>query len=240
VKIASYVWQLTRDYPGADPDDAHLPISEVWVKTHDGVSWMSHFDDHPAAPGSTAGLADLVRHYADRAIGCVPWCVPTGEDIRREAELAHEVLVGLERAAAAPRLAFDVEVEDSPNFWKGTPDELAALVGRVRQASPRAELWLVLYQDTAIGLERVAPLFDGYVTMDYWNNYRTQPEAQLDQSRRRLAAFGKPIAYGLPGDAPSAEFARGLSWVARQPDGRAVVWRRGITLAENWALIAQR
>ena len=237
MRLAAYVWQLTRDYPGSQPDDRRLPLSEVWFKTHDGPTWMRHFDAHPRAPVSAASVARLVRWYAARGLAFVPWCVPTAEDLSAEAALAGEVLDGLVSAGAPARLAFDLEVEDTPNFWKGSPSELLDLVGRVRLRYPRAELSLVVYQDAEIGLNQIGPHFDVLASMDYWPQYGTEPLPQLEASRDRLRRFGKSIIYGLPGDAPPAELATGLSWVQAQ-GSQAVLWRRGLVPLETWDVIA--
>jgi hypothetical protein len=238
LRLPVYVWQLTRDYPGCEADDTRLPVCAVWFKTHDGVTWMGHIYSHPRAPVSTLGIGHLVRWYASLGLRFLPWCVPTAEDIPREADLAIQVLAGLELAGAPLQLAFDLEVEDTPNFWKGSPVQAEELIGRVRQRYPRAELTLVLYQDAEIGLNQIAPLFDGYSTMDYWTNYATEPEVQLLGSHQRLAGFGKPVVYGLPGDAPRSELAVALDWIRTQAGGRCVLWRRGIIPRENWDLVA--
>ena len=160
MRVATYVWQLTRDYPGAEADDRRLPLSEVWFKTHDGPAWMGHFDAHDRAPASSASVSRLAVSYLQQGVGFAAWCVPTGEDVAAEADLAIAVLDGLVAAGARPRLAFDVEVEDTPNFWKGSPSQLIELVSRVRARHPSAELSLVVYQDAEIGLSQIAPHFD--------------------------------------------------------------------------------
>jgi hypothetical protein len=238
LRVATYVWQLTRDYPGAEADDQRLPLSEVWFKTHDGPTWMGAISTHPRAPTSASTLADLVRWYAARGLGFVPWCVPTGEDAVAEADLAISVLDGLVAAGAPPRLAFDVEVEDTPNFWKRSPSELLDLVSRVRARHPSAELTLVVYQDAEIGLSQIAPAFDVLSSMDYWPQYGTHPIAQLQSSHARLTRFGKPVVYGVPGDAPWHELADALRWVHRHR-GRIVLWRRGLIPPDTWGLIAR-
>ena len=237
MRVGTYVWQLTRDYPGAEADDRRLPLSEVWFKTHDGPTWMAHYYAHPRAPDSSASVSRLVAWYAERGLGFLPWCVPTGEDLAAEAALASDVLDGLVAAGARARLAFDVEVEDTPNFWKSSPSKMVDLVSRVREGHPSAELTLVVYQDAEIGLGLIAPVFDVLSSMDYWPQYRTEPLAQLQSSHDRLARFGKPIVYALPGDAPPAELASALRWVHAH-GSRPILWRRGLVSSEAWDLIA--
>ncbi len=73
------------------PDDAALPFSEVYVKTHDGLSWMSSYDRglvsdehgdpdtgriHVTGSESITRIAD--RIYRPQGIVLVPWFVANG------------------------------------------------------------------------------------------------------------------------------------------------------------------
>lgn len=238
MKIATFVWQFDEDYPGMSADDRALPIAEVWCKTHAGPHWMASAYVHPAAPAGADSVAHLVQVYGAQGIGFVPWCEPTGRDLPGEIARASEVLEGMTRARAAPRLVFDLEVEPTANFWKGTPADLRALVAGIRDRVPRAELCLCHYQHDEIAFGAIADLFDSFSTMDYWNDFGVDPLARLGWSHGRLAGLGRPVIYGLPGNAPTAEMLRALAWVRDVGGGRAVIWRRGTTTAANWQAIA--
>jgi hypothetical protein len=236
MRTASYIWQLNKDYPGADPDDTHLPISSVWFKTHDGVTWMGQIYHHPAAPVSSASVTHLVQIYAAQGIDFLPWCVPTAENIPEEANRACEVLAGLEAAGVPLRLAFDFEVDTTPNFWKGTTAQAIDLIHRVRTRYPAAQLTLTYYQYSTFAA--IVSLFDTLSTMDYWNDFGNTPEDQLQASYDRLTPLNKPIVYGIPGNAEPVMFQRGLDWLKAHGGPPYVAWRRGTTRAENWTAIA--
>jgi hypothetical protein len=237
MRIATYVWEFTRDYPGAQADDRALPLAAVWVKTHDGATWMGDIAPHPAAPRSSAGVAHLAQVYAAQGIDFLPWCVPTGRDLAGETARAVEVLDGLVAAGAPPRLVLDVEADATAAFWKGTPADLRALVAGIRAAHPQAELVLCHYQYDEIGFAQIADLFAAFTTMDYWTDFGVRPETRLDWSYAHLAGVGRPVTWGLPGDATPADMTRALAWV-RDHGGRAVIWRRGTTAAPVWAAVA--
>lgn len=237
MRPAVFVWQFDRDYPGAEPDDRRLPISAVWVKTHAGSTWMGQVYAHPAAPRSRASVTHLAQTYRDQGLEFWPWWEPQGRDRDGEVARCVDVLKGIADAGLPPRLVFDLEVEPTPHFWKGTPGQVVELCDRIRAEVPEAELWLCHYQDTAIGLPQIAPAFAGFVTMDYWTDFGVTPEAQLWASAQRLGVYGKPVIYGLPGAAPAAEMARALAWV-RDRRAQAVLWRRGTTTAEVWQTVA--
>lgn len=228
MKTAFYVWQFDVDYPGPERDDRNLPMDEVWVKTHDAVYWMGHAYQHPAAPVSAASVAHLVQLYAQNGVRFTPWCVPTGANIDAETALACEVLDGMAQAGVEKRLVFDVELDSTPNFWKGTPQSLRRLIEGVRARHPDAYLILCHYQYAEIGFDQVQDLFDAFSTMDYWTDFRMTPEARLNWSYDRLAKYGKPIIWGFPGDATADDMARALRWV-EQRGGKVVIWRRGTT-----------
>src|SRR5206468_2215518 len=82
-----YIRRLQQDYPGAQAEDAHLPLSDVWFKTHHGPRWMKAFDGHPATPQSADDVVELVGIYRESNAELLAWCVPTGADIAAEAQL---------------------------------------------------------------------------------------------------------------------------------------------------------
>src|SRR5262249_33069183 len=90
------------------------------------------------------------------------------------------------------------------------------------------------------GFAFLGPTIDRFVTEDYWNDFRTTPEARLTYSAGELARHEKPIQFGLPGNAPAAEMERALTWLegggllAVPP----MIWRRGTTSWQPWETIA--
>ena len=81
IAVDPFIWQFTRDYPGANQNDAALPISRILIKTHDGTHWMSTFDDHPLAISGPQALKQAVDMYKAQGIETVAWFVPKGTDV---------------------------------------------------------------------------------------------------------------------------------------------------------------
>jgi hypothetical protein len=229
VKVPTWVWELAQDYPGADNDDTHLPISEVVIKTHEQTRWFT-----------TKRIAQLAGIYRDQGITLSAWCVPTG--LVDDAGLAIAVLKDLRAAGIEqPWLQFDVEVEPG-KFWQGRPVQLLGIFANIRLACPWARLALCVYQwDNALyGIDDLAPLADRLVSMSYWTDFDTTPEAQLASDYRHLSFYKRPVQLGLPGNVSKANLKLALDWIrANTPaDIPPIIWRRGTTSRAVWDAIA--
>lgn len=230
MRVETWVWNLDGDYPGVTNDDTQLPIGRACLKTHESSRWFS-----------AAQIAGFVDIYRQQGIDFSAWCVPTG--LVDDSGLAISVLNDMRAAGIeSPWLQMDVEVEPTPNFWKGTPAQLEQVFARIRQACPWATIILCTYQfdNSFYGIDRVAPYADWLCTMSYWNDFRTSPEERMQFEVNQLRRHGKPIQFGLPGNAPSHEMTRALEWLA--PRGGLeippIIWRRGTTTRATWDAIA--
>src|ERR1700674_2595450 len=76
----------------------------VLVKTHDGVEWMSKYDNAPDAITGGDRVRNVARYFEDRGIPFHAWAVPKGVDPPREAQMAADVL-----SAGARSLVLDLE-----------------------------------------------------------------------------------------------------------------------------------
>lgn len=239
MRIPVAVWQFDDDYSGALGNDAQLPISEMWVKTHFGPYWMSRTYDHPLAPSSIASVEKLIGIYDDQGIGFVPWCEPRGLDVQGEIDRGVDVMTAMVRQGLAPRLVMNVESEPTPYFWKGTSQTMQQIISGIRSRVPGAWIGCWQYQTVEIDLDALAPLFDALITEDYWTDFRTDPATQLERSRVRLSGFDKPIIYSIEGNGTAEDTATALRWLKNAGAGEAdiVVWKRGNTSAANWDVI---
>lgn len=252
MKTRAWVWQLESDYPGVEGDDAKLPIGEVWVKTHDGVSYMSAFSNHPAAPKNAASVAHLKTVYGNQGILFSPWCVPKGLDPAAEAAIAIEVI-----RAGGNRLILDVEPYQY--FWTGPWSNLHPYMQAIRAACPDA--WISLSFDPRYGtyggytvdhmaeihIDEWLPYVNCLVPQDYWDTFGTDPVWEVEHTWERLQYYGKTVVFALPGnDDDPARFRKGLEravQLAGSQDpmgwGGTSLWRRGVTAQANWDIIAQ-
>jgi hypothetical protein len=92
IEIEAVIWQFGVDYPGAEQNDVNLPISTVYIKTHDGTDWMSTYDHTPNAVSGPDALRSLINIYGYQNIEVAAWFVPTGLDIEGQLQRAKEVL----------------------------------------------------------------------------------------------------------------------------------------------------
>jgi hypothetical protein len=234
-RVYVFVWQFELDYPDASGthDDRTLPARGFWVKTHAGATWMGRISRHPAAPRGADGVMHLARVYGDQGFEFWPWCEAQGRALDAEIARGREVMQALKAAGLPARLVVDFEVESTGNFWLGSREDAVRLMAELAQ---EGEVWLCHYQDRQIWLDDLAPHVTGFVTQDYWPDFRTTPEAQLLASTQRLARFDKPVIYGLPASAPPDELGRALRWLAER-GARGALWRRGTATAATWAAI---
>ena len=92
LKIEPMIWQLNRDYPDGTPSDSSLPISTLYIKTHDGTDWMSTFDDHPWAVSGPDAIRNLIDVYGQQGIQVAAWFVPKGNDYDGQVQMAEQVI----------------------------------------------------------------------------------------------------------------------------------------------------
>lgn len=113
----AWVWQFSRD---GSPDAIRGMLADhglgVSLKSHDGVTWMSQYDKSPHAVSGPDQMARLVEYFESAGVPVHAWCVLKGQDPRREAAMAAEVL-----AAGARSMSLDVEPHQG--FWTATPQQ---------------------------------------------------------------------------------------------------------------------
>ncbi|MCI0813479.1 MAG: hypothetical protein J4O14_01235, partial [Chloroflexi bacterium] len=80
IDVDPLIWQLSIDYPETLPGDLELPISTIYIKTHDGGDWMSTYDSHPNAVSGPAAIQNLIDIYGAQGIEVAAWFVPKGTD----------------------------------------------------------------------------------------------------------------------------------------------------------------
>ena len=227
MKMDVWVWN-SGDYPGVQQNDSLLPIGRIWLKTHESSSWYTQ-----------GQISDFMRIYAEQGIDFAAWSVPVGRHVN-DTDLNVRVLNMLRNAGIEqPKLQLDIEVEpQTGNFWLGDNAQLYSMIRRTKQQCPWAHLTLCMYQYWgAFDLDVCGlPEVDQLATMDYWNDFRKTPEERLQLSINSLTGYGKPIQFGIPGNAPPHEMLRGLQYLddRRLLTVTPIVWRRGTTTAANW------
>jgi len=249
MKSPAWIWQFNTCYPPAGssfthqgasipligPNDLEAPICDAYVKSHDGLYWMSGLYSHPLAPNSER-LAKLRQIYYDQGIELTPWCVPKGHWPVEEALIANRVL------EVTNRLILDIE--PYAYFWTAPFENLHAYMQRIRQAHPNA--WIGLSFDPRYGnyhgvqvdkyrdihFEEWIPYVDALLPQDYWETFQVNPEWEIDHTTARIADYGLEIIHAIPGHASSDSFRRAVETILRYGN-RFSIWRRGTYATYN-------
>jgi LysM repeat protein len=247
-----YVWQFSTDGAAAAIRRA---LAErglgIVLKTHDGLEWMSEYDDAPGAVDGPDRVAELAAFFEAGGVPFHAWAVVHGEAPAREAERAAQVL-----AAGARSLTLDVEPH--PGFWTGDAAAARAFGRALRRRQPDA--WLVTSVDARPWLIDRVPLADFAAFTDelapqlYWEEFDTDanvakfaasgfvpgaegvtPAFLLRSATRLLGAFDRPLhpigegAAGVWPEFMDHAFAYEASTVS--------VWRFGTAAPGAWAAL---
>lgn len=241
VRVEAVVWQLDRDYPGAEPDDLNLPFRTVYIKTHDGTDWMSTYDPNPRAVAGPESLQELIHIYALQGIDVAAWFVPNGWDAETQLQMAKQVLDTGVKGLYADVEAFSgfcYEACDflADNFWQ-----------RLRQDRPDAELG-VIYDPrpqwwAAAAASKWLAAADVALPMCFWESYSGQqpwgdPGGCVLQAHEDLPVLapGRALEYApmLQGDTVPDRFKLAADTALAVGAGRVSIWRRGVVPAEVW------
>jgi len=244
IDVDPVIWQLSKDYPETLPGDIELPISAVYIKTHEAADWMSIYDDHPAAVSGPEAIEDLIEIYGGQGIAVAAWFVPMGTDYEGQLQLAIEVIDAGVTALYAdlepfPGFCFLECRELAENFWKP-----------LRELRPEAHLG-VIYDPRPWWWEQSATaewfsVADSALPMCYWDDFAGQVpwgdaagcvvQAYADLS---LLAPDRDLAYlpMLQGNSTVGRFEEALDAAAGVGSERVSVWRRGVVDTEVWELI---
>ncbi|MCH8050492.1 MAG: hypothetical protein IIC86_00550 [Chloroflexi bacterium] len=244
IEVDPVIWQLSNDYPVTLPGDLSLPISTIYIKTHDAADWMSIYDDHPAAVSGPAAIRNLIDIYGAQGIEVAAWFVPKGTDYDAQLQLALQVIDSGVTALYA-------DLEPFPGFCFLQCRELAENLWKpLRELRPDAHLG-VIYDPRPWWWDQSATsewfsVADSALPMCYWESYAGQTpwgdaagcvvQAYADLS---VLAPGRDLAYlpMLQGNSTASRFEEALDAAAGVGSERVSVWRRGVVDTEIWELI---
>lgn len=244
IRIEAVVWQLNKDYPGADPNDANLPFHGVYIKTHDGTDWMATYDHNPLAVSGPDAIRNLINIYGQQGIDVAAWFVPTGRDVNTQVQLAEQVL-------DSGVMALYADVEPFDGFCSSDCQFLAeAFWQRLRAERPQAKLGVIYdprpwwWGPADVG-EWLA-VADVAAPMCFWEDYVGQspwadPGGCVFQAHQDLSqiAPGKTLEYApmLQGDTTPDRFKPAVDAALAVGAQRVSVWRRGVVSADLWQAI---
>lgn len=187
-KHLAWVWQFRHDGDRElirDVLAAHgLGIA---MKTHDGVDWMSKYDDSPDALDGPGAVTSLAQFFEDGGVPFHAWSVLHGEDPVAEATLASEVL-----SAGARSVIVDLEAH--AGFWRGTDDDAMRYGEELRRLQPSAFVATSIdsrpWEVPRIPMAEFAQFTDAIAPQVYWATFNNS---------------GNITKYRLSGDAPGPE-----------------------------------
>lgn len=245
IEVDPVIWQFNRDYPAEILPDSSLPVTNVYIKTHDGTDWMSTYDPSPHAVSGPASIHNLIDIYADQGVEVSAWFVPKGTDFDGQVARAVEVIDTGVKALYA-------DVEPYQGFCYLDCHALAEQFwSRVHQLRPNATLG-VIYDPRPWWWEQQAltkwfASADVALPMCYWETYAGQrpwdePAGCVVQGHADLdvLAPGHTLGYYpmLQGDSTPEHFKAALDAAGRLGLTNVSVWRRGVTSNEVWSMVA--
>ena len=249
-------WQFSID---GSPEEIGRRLLDTGVgivlKTHDGVQWMSTYDDSQYAISGPSQLKALVGYYESAGIPCHAWAALKGLEPAQEAEMCAEVI-----AAGARSLFLDLGA--ASGYWKGTPAAAELFGNEVRRRQPEARIILTLdgrpWLLSKAPLAQFLALSDAIAVQAYWHSLYQPPDHRafadsgfpvpaegltpeflVGINSKLLGIFGLPILYVGEADAPAEEFRRFRDAAQAEGSKSLCVWRAGTLTDDVLALLAQ-
>ena len=241
INVEPVVWQFNQDYPGANARDSQLPVNTIYIKTHDGINWMSKWDTNPAAISGPDRLRQVVDYYRSHGIDVVAWFVPKGGEIEAQVAMANAVIDTGVRGLYA-------DIEPYPGFCDLDCWWLSQTFwARVRAERPNASLG-VIYDPrpwwwTPSGINGWISQADVALPMCYWDVFVDQPPWNnpagcVTFAHSDLPFLGptRPIQYipMVQGDSTPEKLLASVQAAQSVGATSVSIWRRGVMTGETW------
>lgn len=251
MKVKTWVWQFSKDYPGEiGGDDSKLPISEVWGKTNDGLTYQGRFDNHPAEISDLPAVVKAERDiYGPQRIEFVPWGVIHGrmpgvaDQASREGALAGAIAKAAASASEPRRYIVDLEPHyhggATPQFWR---DDLGADASDVRAfleafvAAGGDEIWVAPdarhphLEPVSFAAWVASPVVKMVCPQVYFTDFKRPARVALDAALTTLAAYRvgpERVHPVLPGNAEPGALVESVRYAHERGCAGVSFWRRG-------------
>jgi hypothetical protein len=222
------VWQFNATaeggLAGAIATAKQYGFTGLVVKALDGIDWMSVYDTSPDALDSVTKVAQQWRMCADAGLRYFCWTNPKHDiDMTGEAALTARI------ARACDGVLLDTEPYRL--FWgSNAPAGLAqSFMESIREQAPDAFIGLQPDPRPAaldqIRVQEWLPFVDVLCGQHYYQDFNSDPAAEMAYALELGQRFGLPVLPTLPGNAPTASLP--LSEIWKFPG--FVVWRLGTT-----------
>ncbi|MGE3413095.1 MAG: LysM peptidoglycan-binding domain-containing protein [Dehalococcoidia bacterium] len=253
----AWVWQFRHD---GDPAFIRDTLAShglgVALKTHDGTEWMSRYDPSANAVSGPRRVEAFAAFFENSGVPFHAWCVVTGTDPDREAQIASDVV------DAGARSLF-LDLEPHKGFWTGTPEAALRFGEALRRLQPSARLstsvdarpWTI----DRIPIGEFAAFSDEISPQAYWHTFSSlenlgryvasgdlvgpagiTPGFVIGAATRRLASYGLPIHPIGDGTAVASNGWREFVDSSFGARADAVsVWRFGVADPAIWPLLGE-
>ncbi|HYM13989.1 MAG TPA: twin-arginine translocation signal domain-containing protein [Dehalococcoidia bacterium] len=246
-----WVWQFSAD--GRAQQIASALGSRglgVIVKTHDGIEWMSKYDNAAEAISGPAQVQNIAQLFERAGVPFHAWAVVKGVDPVAEAQMAAAVL-----AAGARSLVLDLE--GSAGFWVGSTADAARFGSELRTRTPFGRVDISIdprpWRVNLVPMTEFVAATDGIWPQLYWDTFDTPenvsryggsgypppggtitPEFLIDTTMQVLAPYNRaiiPVGQGAASDPSTWPPFTHEAWRMQTPF--VSVWRYGVTVAQT-------
>lgn len=213
-------------------------VNALWVKTSDGVDWMSRFDTREAlAISGPESIARWIAVLNNNGMAFHAWCVPKGENLELETDRIIQTCL----VSGVKSLILDVE--PYRGFWSGGRDVIRPYMLRIRRALP-ADFHIGMAVDprahhfNSIFPDEWFPFINSVHPMVYWGEFRRPLASVLEETYRVWGNYGRPIIPALQADTPPDDMSSAQTLATTLYGSRGISWwRLGISNAQQWAAI---
>jgi len=215
-------------------------VTSLFVKTTDGPNWMSRWDrSADMAIAGRAAIQRWVRVLEANGMEFHAWCVPTGVDVVREADLI------IETCTTPGVKSMILDVEPYRGFWQAGREPIRPFMTRIRRGvgglyhigmstDPRPQHYNSIFPS------EWRPFVNSLHPQTYWNTFERPMQEVLDEAYRVWSSYGLPIFPVLPGNAPAEEIRQGRDYVISKHKALGLsYWRYGVINAEQFAALNQ-
>lgn len=195
------IWQwadLPYSFDGALSLCEDLGMTGLLIKALDGKYWMGDIDPSPIAVGSVRDCHELWQRAFERGLYVFFWTNPRQSDWQAQASITADIALATDGAL--------LDIEPYDQFWGAWAQAGLArsFMQAIRARAPDA--YVALQPDprtNALQALRIAEwneYSDGLWGQHYWNDFQTDPQAELQHARDLGQVFGTPICPTLPGN----------------------------------------
>lgn len=206
-------------------------VTQVWVKTSDGVNWQGNFDNSPLAIKTAQDVQRWVNGLQAQGLEFHAWCVPNGLNIDAETSIISAVC----KVPGVKSMILDVE--PYPGFWQGGREAVRPFMLKLRQAAGgRFHIGISMdprpHHYNSIFPEEWFPFVNSLHPQCYWATFRESPDETLLDMFNTWGRYGRPIIPAFSGDAALVDQTTAHTLATQKYGFKGVSWWRYGVIAQ--------